>query len=97
VVAIESVGYGILIAGLMGASAFGGFILCRKVRKSDIRYLPPLGTADEVGEIQQRRFTEAFNLEDPPQTAAGFMQRFKRQSASEELKSATRLEDATGV
>jgi len=82
--------YGILIAALMGASAFGGFVLCLKVKKPEVRYRSqPLGDTKEIEEIQERAFKEPFNLEDMPKTASGFANRFN-QTASEELKRATR-------
>jgi hypothetical protein len=68
-----------------------------KVNKSNVRYMPLIGPPDEAGEIQRRAFDQAFNIENPPPTAEEYAQHFRKRPASEELKRATRLEDATGV
>lgn len=83
--------YGILIAFMMVASAFGGFILCMKVRKQGVRYIhQPLGDNGEAQEIRDRAGFETFNLEDPPASASAAAKRFVPRSHSEELKRGSR-------
>ena len=83
--------YGILIAFLMGASAFGGFVLCMKVRKQGVRYVQmPLGDDGEVQAIQESGWLRTFNIEDQPDTASGTARRFAPRSHSEELKHGTK-------
>ena len=83
--------YGILIAALMGASAFGGFLLCLKVKgKPEVRKMVyPIGDTSEEEEIKKAAFEGVFNLENPP-TADEFARKFQPRSASQELTHATR-------
>ena len=82
--------YGILIAALCVASAFGGFILCMKVRRpATIKRIYPLGDDKEVKDIRDRAFNSAVSIEKPPNTPSEYAQRFQR-PASEELKRGTR-------
>jgi hypothetical protein len=82
--------YGILIAALCVASAFGGFVLCMKVKRPTItQRVYPLGGPEEIKEIQDRAFKTPHNIEKPPETPSGFADRFSK-TASEELKNATR-------
>lgn len=86
---MESVGYGILIAFLMGLSAFGGAYLALKFKGiSDIRMLQwGNDTGDEEVEekIRAAGHPKVFNIEDIPPAE----QYYARQGASEELKRAT--------
>lgn len=81
--------YGILIAALMGLSAYTGFVLCLKVKgKPDIRFVTPGG--GEEADIMKRGFQQ-FNVEEPPATATDMAKRFRR-THSEELKHASRVQ-----
>jgi len=85
--------YGILIAALMGLSAFAAAWLMLRVKATpNWRPFKVIDTKEDDArvekEIQQGGFT-AFNLENPPETAGEMHNRFQR-TASEELKRATR-------
>jgi len=84
--------YGILIAALMGLSAFASAWVVLKL-KTTPQWRPFRIASDDDDkrverEIQQRGF-EQFNMEEPPPTAGQMNRRFAK-SASEELRSATR-------
>ena len=88
--------YGILIAFLMGLSAFAGAWVVLKLKTTpQWRPLQMLNKNDDddkrvAEEIQQQRGFEAFNIEDIPTTPGEMGRRFTKRTASEELKHATR-------
>ena len=88
--------YGILIAFLMGLSAFAGAWVVLKLKTTpQWRPFPIFNKNDDddkrvAEEIQQQRGFEAFNLEQPPATPGEMGRRFQQRTASEELKRATR-------
>ena len=84
--------YGILIAALMGLSAFAGAWVVLKLKTTPQWRTFKINSDDDdkrvTKEIQHGGF-EAFNMEEPPPTAGEMGKRFQR-SASEELKNATK-------
>jgi hypothetical protein len=87
--------YGIIIAALMGLSAFTAAWLMLRVKATpQWRPFKIIDTTEDdkrvEKEIQQGGFT-AFNLENPPNTASEMGQRFAKKTASQELKDATRM------
>ena len=80
----------IFIAGMCVASAFGGFILCMKVRKPEVRHvIRPLLDNDADKEIEERAMGKPINIETAPVTAEDYAKRFRNPSASERLKHGT--------
>jgi hypothetical protein len=81
---------GILIAALCVGSAFGGFVLCMKVRKPEVRHVirPLLDDGDK--EIEDRASGRPMNIETGTASAEDFHKRFNSQTASGRLKNATR-------
>ena len=86
---METILYSILITALCVGSAFGGFVLCMKVRKPEIRHVvrPLLDDTDK--DIEARAMNRPTNIETGQVSAEEFHKRFNSQTASGRLKSDT--------
>ena len=80
----------IFIAGMCVASAFGGFVLCMKVRKPEIRHVvrPLLDSGDK--DVEDRAMRRPTNIETGEMSAEDFHKRFNSQTASGRLKNDSR-------
>lgn len=89
---MQSIGYGIIIAVLMGLSAFASALVVLKLKTTPTwRPFNMLNSKedDERVEAEIQKGFDYTNIENPPPTADGVGRRFKR-THSEELTRGTR-------
>jgi len=89
---MASLGYGILIALLMGLSAFVSALIVLKLKtKPTWRPLNIGNSSEDDNRVEEeiRKGFQTFNIEEPPPTADGAGRRFTR-THSEELTRGTR-------
>ncbi len=92
---MTAIGYGIVIATLMGLSAFAAMwvVLKLKVAPNWQPFSQMFGKGNEEEEELMKaaqRVSQPANYDEPPGTAEEEASKFKRQGAYEELKDATK-------